>query len=37
LESIYVVALAAFVLLLGVLPQFLSSTASAAAQSVAKF
>ncbi|MEJ7591067.1 MAG: NADH-quinone oxidoreductase subunit N [Planctomycetaceae bacterium] len=37
LESIYVVALAAFVFLLGVLPQFLSATAGAAAQSLAKF
>ncbi|HQX49741.1 MAG TPA: NADH-quinone oxidoreductase subunit N [Planctomycetaceae bacterium] len=37
LESIYVVSLAAFVLLLGILPQFLSSTAGAAAQSLAKF
>ena len=37
LESIYVVALAAFVLLLGLLPQFLSATAGAAAQSLAKF
>lgn len=37
LESVYVVALAAFVFLLGVLPQFLSSTAGAAAQSVARF
>ena len=37
LESIYVIALASFVFLLGVLPQFLSATAGAAAQSLAKF
>lgn len=37
LESIYMVSLAAFVILLGILPQFLSSTAGAAAQSLAKF
>ncbi len=37
LESIYVIALASFVFLLGILPQFLSATAGAAAQSLAKF